>query len=72
MFDHDGWWATGGSAPGASDVTASPLLNMATTPPTPNPGSPLIGAGSKHGLTPFDFFGNPRNGRADIGAVEGP
>ena len=61
----------GSAAPGAGYVTGS--LNLtSTTPPGPAAGSPLIGAGDTALVTPHDFFGKPRNGRADIGAVQGP
>jgi hypothetical protein len=61
----------GAAAPGMGDVTAAPLLT-GTTPPGLAAGSPLIGAGDATLVTMYDFFGKPRNGRADIGAVEGP
>jgi hypothetical protein len=60
-----------GTPPGMGDVTADPMLT-GTTPPGLAAGSPLIGAGDPTLVTMYDFFGKPRNGRADIGAVEGP
>jgi hypothetical protein len=35
-------------------------------------GSPLIGAGDPAPAPVLDFFAAPRNGRANVGAVEGP
>lgn len=60
------------AAPGSGYVTSDPKV-VPTAPPTPGPGSPLVGAGDATLLTTFlDFFGVARHGRADIGAVEGP
>lgn len=75
MRDNALWSNTnnyGGLAtPGAGYVTGDPKLGVGT-PPAPLAGSPLIGAGDPKLVPTLDFFGLPRNGRADIGAVEGP
>jgi hypothetical protein len=75
-FHDNAFWGnttnySGGLMPGTGDVTADPMLT-GTTPPGLSAGSPLIGAGDATLVPMCDYFGKPRNGRADIGAVEGP
>ncbi|HEY1957839.1 MAG TPA: hypothetical protein VGH28_19595 [Polyangiaceae bacterium] len=59
------------AAPGAGYIVVDPELG-AGAPPAPLGGSPLIGAGDPALAPVLDFFAAPRNGRADVGAVEGP
>jgi hypothetical protein len=62
---------SGVAAPGVGYVTTDPLVTN-ESPPRPKTGSPLIGAGDAAVVSANDYYGVSRNGRADIGAVEGP
>jgi hypothetical protein len=57
-----------GSGPG--DVTTDPMLDNSSKPPGLLPGSPCLGAGDPTHAPKYDYWGNPRGARVDIGAVQ--
>jgi hypothetical protein len=62
----------GGAGDGPGYVKTDPLLDKSTTPPRLLPGSPCRAAGSAAHAPATDFWGNPRTGGVDIGAVQSP
>jgi hypothetical protein len=62
----------GSAVPGAGYVTSDPLLDWTKVPPAPTLASPLRGAANAGSAPALDYWGRPRVGVADIGAVEGP
>ncbi|WP_157592211.1 Ig-like domain-containing protein [Solirubrobacter soli] len=63
---------TGGAYVGTADPQLAALGDYGgpTRTMAPNPGSPVIGAATAQGLATTDQRGFPRDGAADIGAVE--
>lgn len=58
---------------GASDMDVNPLLGAAPQGPPPLlPTSPARGAGETRGAPATDYWGRPRVGRNDIGAMQDP
>ncbi len=58
------------AADGPGYVKSDPLLDVSTTPPGLQSGSPCRGAGDPSHASPHDFWGRPRGSTIDIGAVQ--
>jgi len=61
---------SGGATTGSGYVTTDPKLDPSTVPPGLLPSSPCRGAGDSTQAPPEDFWGRPRGGAPDIGAVQ--